>query len=43
MANREGYLVVSIKNPEDRAVYTYKKGVMEHTGISKNDMLSFKG
>jgi hypothetical protein len=42
MKSRRGYLVLNIKNLVDRAIYTYKKGVMEHTGASKTDMLNFK-
>jgi hypothetical protein len=42
MKSRKGYLVLNIKKLTDRATYTYKKGVMEHTGASKSDMLNFK-
>ena len=43
MKSRRGYLVLNIKNLADRAVYTYKKGVMDHTGASKADMLNLTG
>ena len=32
---------MNMTNWEDRAVYTYKKGVRDHTGISRTGMLSF--
>lgn len=40
--NRDGYLVVNLKDLTDMVVYTYKKGVMEKTGITRNAMQTIK-
>jgi hypothetical protein len=42
MKNRTGYLVTNTKCMGDMAVYTYKKGVMDATGATKNDMATLK-
>jgi hypothetical protein len=40
--NRTGYLIINTKCMDSIAVYTYKKGVMDATGATKNDMATLK-
>ena len=42
MKNKKGYLVANTKNPTDVMVYTYKKGVMEATGATRNQIDTLK-
>ena len=42
MKNKRGYLVVNTRNSTDVTVYTYKKGVMEATGATRNQIDTLK-